>query len=406
MLGFVLASCGSKTGLEAPDADLPDATPDATVRERCVELPPETDRILVDFTLPVSLAVIDLFFLIDATASMEDEIDNVREGLTDVVVPGVRRAIPDAAFGLSFLGEFPVEPHGPRDVRPYDLRVPITQDIPRVEGALEGVPEWGNFDEPEAQVEALYQVATGEGLPGRFMDILPPSIGCPSGGTGGVCFRNDSLPVVILITDAPFHNGPDGRNAYRGIPEAHSYAEAVDALLDISVRVIGLGARDLGAESPMPDLRRVASDTGAVREDGAPLAFDIGSRGNRVGSGIVDAVERLAQGLPLDVDAVAEDVIGDRIDARELIAEIVPRSADPRDGVVAIGETRFIGVTPGTEVTFEVVIDGSAFERRSETVFVPARVQFRAFGRSRLGSEQFTIAIVGESGEGCADSEF
>ncbi len=68
---------------------------------------------------------------------MSDEIDNVRNRLSDVVVPGVRAAIPDAAFGLALLGEFPVEPFGPPTVRPYELRAPVTRDVVRVEGGLE-----------------------------------------------------------------------------------------------------------------------------------------------------------------------------------------------------------------------------------------------------------------------------
>lgn len=403
-LAACAVGCGAKTGLDTPDASMDagvdggDAGMDAGMPPRCVEVPPDEGPVRVAFTAPVSLAVVDVFFLIDATASMVDEIDNVRSGLRTRVVPGVRAAIPDAAFGVALVGEFPEEPYGPPGVSPYELRAPVTRDVLAVESALERVPSWGNFDDPEAQVEGLYQVATGEGLE----PWIDPSFGCPRGGIGGVCFRLDSLPVVVLITDAPMHNGPDGDDPYRGItPPPHDFDEAIEALRALGIRVLGLGARDPGRPSAMPHLRAVARATDTVDESGSPMVFDIGARGDEVDEGIVRAIERLAAGLPLDVDAVVEDVPGDSIDARTLITEIRPVSADPPSGVARIDEDRFVGVMPGTRVTFEVVVDPEPILPIDSTERVPARIIFRAFGRSRVGLEDVVLVFPGPEGEGC-----
>lgn len=397
----LLVGCGAKTGLDTPDAARDagmDAGSDAGTPPRCVEIPPDEGPVRVAFTAPVELAVVDVFFLIDATASMVDEIDNVRAGLRGRVVPGVRRAIPDAAFGVALVGEFPVEPYGPRDVRPYELRAPITRDVLTVESALERVPSWGNFDDPEAQVEGLYQVATGEGL-GRWIE---PALGCPMGGIGGVCFRLDSLPVVVLITDAPMHDGPDGADPYRGIdPPPHDFDQTVAALRALGVRVLGLGARDVGRPSALPHLREMARATDTVDDRGQPMVFDIGAEGDRVDNGIVQAVQRLALGLPLDVDAVVEDAPGDTVDAATLVVDIRPVSADPPGGVDGIDGSRFVGVLAGTRVTFEVVVDPSPLLPVDSTRRVPARIIFRAFGRSRVGLEDVVLVIPGPDGEGC-----
>jgi hypothetical protein len=398
------AACGSKTGLDAPDAtvDASAPDPDAGVPPVCVEVPPGSDRVTASFTVPVTLAVVDVVFVLDSTASMIDEIDNVRSGLRRRVVPGVREAIPDAAFGVVLAGEFPVRPHGPRDVQPYLLRTVVTTDVRTVEAALSDVPSWANFDDPEAQVEALYQLATGEGL----LPFIEPSFGCPMGGTGAVCFRHDSLPVVVLITDAPFHNGPDGANPYEEVdPAPHQYEEAVDALVARDIRVFGLGARDVGRDSPHEHLRRLARDTGTVDGAGQPFFQDIGSRGDRVGSSIVDAIQQLASGLLLDVDAVVQDVPGDAIDARALVTRVRPRSADPPGGVRAIEPDRFLGVEPGTRVTFEAEVDVSSLPPSDSTRRVPARIIFRAFGRSRVGEQDVIIVVPGIDGGGCDDME-
>jgi len=396
--------CGAKTGLDTPDAVV-DAAPDVMMDAelppaRCIEVPPGTDVVRADFTVPVTLAVVDVFFLIDATASMTDEIENVRERLADVVVPGTRREIPDAAFGLAFVGEFPVDPHGPRRVRPYELRSTITTDILQIEAQLETVPTWGNHDDPEAQIEGLYQVVTGEGLD----PWIDPTLGCPRGGVGGVCFRTDSLPVIVLITDAPMHNGPPGvlpvePYEFEG---PHSYAETMNELRSAGIRVIGLGASDARRPSPLPHLREVANDTGATAEGGT-LVFDIGSTGDGVGVGIVDAIRSLAEGLPLDVDALVEDVAGDELDARALVSAVRPLRAEPMSGVREVGEGVFIGVQPGTLVTFQLEVDASAIPASDSTRRVPARIIFRAFGRSRLGREDVVIVLPGMDGGGCED---
>jgi len=406
-LALLFSACGAKTGLSAPDmgpdfgVDMgPDMGPPPPPPPTCVEVPRNGETVDADFELPVALAVVDVFFLLDATASMIDEIDTIRNRLRDRVVPGVRAAIPDAAFGVALFGEFPVEPHGPSDVDPFQMRRTITTDIIQVETALEGLPRWGNFDEPEAATEGLYQVATGEGL----APWIDRTAGCARGGEGGACFRSTALPVILLITDAPMNNGP------RGVPPVstydfdgpHSYVEALEALDRIGVLVIGLWATDFGSMSPAQHLRRVSQDTGAVDGD-EPLARSIGGGGGGVGEGIVSAITRLAEGTPLDVDALVEDVRGDEYDARDLVLAVEPLRADPPDGISGIEGGVFVGTRPGTRVTFRVRLDPEAVPDSAETLRIPARVVFRAFGRSRLGAEDVIFLIPGTDGESCDD---
>ncbi|MFK8003503.1 MAG: vWA domain-containing protein [Polyangiales bacterium] len=406
----LLIGCGAKTGLYYDDGggpdirdagmDTPDVPPDVPIP--CFEVPREAGPVDIAFVLPVALRVADVFFLIDATASMEDEIDTIRERLRSDVVPGVRARIPEAQFGVALVGEFPVSGFGPPEVSPYDMRQQVTDELISVEAALERFPTWGNFDEPEAQVEGLFQVATGAGL----LPWIEPSSGCPRGGRGGACFRRDALPVVLLITDAPMNNGPRGIRpqtdydfvgANRG---PHTFQEAVDAANDLGIFVIGLGARDALSASPMPHLRAMAQATGAIA-NGELLAIDIGGDGAGVGEGIVNAIARLAEGTLLDVDAVIEDVPGDEFDARTLVESIAPLEATPSSGVREITADSFLGVVPGTSVTFRVQVDAASVPLRAETLRIPARVLFRAFGRSRLDRREILLVVPGEDGGSC-----
>lgn len=403
LVAVLVSACGAKTALESPDAPTDAARlPDAFVRSiECVEVPRERNRVLASFTLTARLRVVDVMFVIDSSASMRDEIEGVRRGLRDRVVPGVRAEIPEALFGVAIFGEFPVFPHARpgSDVGPYELRTPITGDVGRVEVALERTPVWGNLDDPEASVEAIYQVATGEGLE----PFIAPSLGCPR-GVGGACFRPEAFHVVLLVTDAPMHNGPPGVppvSRYAFTPAPHTYEQMLEALRRIDAIVIGLGASDAFRPSPMPHLVALARDSGAVDSSGAPLAFDIGGSGDRIGAEVVAALRRLAEGVPLDVDATIEDRPGDAWDARTLVAEVRASAADPPDGVAAVGTSSFEGVRPGTRLTFEIVVDTSGLPPTSERLEIPARLVMRESRRARLGEVDFVIVVPGQDGIGC-----
>ncbi len=404
---LALSGCGAKTGLYAPDVDAGfDAGFDAGPPPRpCVEVPIDAGEVTAELDVPAALAVIDLMFLIDSTGSMRDEIDAVREGLRARVVPGVRSAIPDAAFGVALFGEFPVLPHGGPDVLPYELRSPITTEVTRVEAALDETPTWGNRDDAEATIEGLFQVVTGAGYgaPGT-PGFVPASAGCPSGGFGGACFRDDALPIVMLITDAPMHNGPPDvapLEPYGFEPAPHGYDETVAAVVRAEVLVVPLAARDPGRPSPDEHLRRLALDTDSLDSSGDPLLFDIGSGGDLIGAEIVSAVQFVASDVPLDVDAIAEDVPGDAVDAGELLRGVRALRAEPPENVDRIEGDTFFGVVPGTRLTFGVIVDASGLAPAPMRRVFPARILFRASGRSRLEVREIDLVVPGDDGLGC-----
>lgn len=414
--------CGAKTGLPSPPPLPVDAGPDGGAPVDpdagpppipCVPVPIDGGPVRATLSIPASLQVVDVMFLLDSTGSMLDEIDAVRRGLRERVVPGVRASIPDARFGVALFGEFPFAPHAPRSVEAYALRSQITEDLPRVEAALDNTPVWANDDDPEAAIEGLYQVATGAGYgtPGA-RGAIPASPGCPRGGSGGACFRPEALPVVMLITDAPMHNGPPGippvapYRFHLRDPDAappSTYEQAVDAARAAGILVLGLGASDRNRPSPRRHLSRLLRDTGSVDVRDEPLYFDIGGGGARIGEDIIRAVERVAAGVPLDVDARVEDLPGDEVDATPLLRGVAARSASPASAVDRIEGDRFVGVVPGTVLTFEVTVDASGLAPSVERRVFPARIVFRANDRTSLGTQRIDLVVPGGEGMGCGD---
>ena len=228
LLAFVLLAfgCGAKTGLLVPERD---AAPEPEEEEICVDVDPERRMAELDLEMTTRLLSADVFFLIDCTGSMRGEIANIQRSLTTTIVPAALELIPDVRFGVGAVADFPIADYGAGEDAPFELRRAITDDVAAVQSAIDDLPRWDGGDEAESQVEALYQIATGEGLD----TFVSPSPGCPRMGLGYPCFREGSQPVVMLVTDAPFHNGPHGEFPYIGIfPQPHFFDDAMEALAD------------------------------------------------------------------------------------------------------------------------------------------------------------------------------
>ena len=87
-------------------------------------------------------------------------------------------------------------------------------------------------DTPESGYEALYQIASGEGLD----PWIEPYEG---DGAGGVGFREGALHVVVHVTDAPSH---DTRSYAPAVAGAHGPSDALAALRAIDARVLGIAS--------------------------------------------------------------------------------------------------------------------------------------------------------------------
>jgi hypothetical protein len=404
VLGSLIATgCGAKTGLDVPDSSLNssrDAGMDAGVDADipCIEIPLDGGIIEVPLDIEAQLARADVLFLVDTTASMGDEIDQIREGLRDTIAPGIDSAIPDSALGVAHFEDFPSPDCGDGSDTPFELLLPITTDLNRVQAAVDSLELGNGLDRPESQVEALYQTATGEGIGG----YVPPSFGCPSGGNGYPCFRTDALPVILLFTDAPFHNGPGGSEDYSCeiTPAPHTYEQARTALNRLGIRVMGMYS---GEGEGLGDLRQLATDTEAV-EDGDPLVADIGQRGERLSTEVVAAIRTLADVIEFDVDTVLVDPdLTDDIDPRDFIEEVRPVRAEPMDRIegIDLATSSFIGVRAGTRVFFELRIRGGSVVPGPVPRRVRLEIVFRGDRRTRLGSRLIDLVIPAADGTGC-----
>jgi hypothetical protein len=303
--------------------------------------------------------------MIDTTGSMGGPITNIRTSLstpTTGIIDRIRSEIPDTWFGVGEFKDYPVISYGGTTDYAYRNRQDLTMDATAAQAAVSALSASGGYDGPESHGPALWAMATGMGLEGTS-GLTADRSDCPMSTSGYPCFREGAVPIVIMITDIQMHNDPRGLDAYDDAllgGHAPTYPEVIAALTANSVRVIGVAT---GANGE-PDLRSLATDTGAVDATGAPLVSRTGSGG--VGDEVVSQVRTLANQTPIDISLQYEDDAGDAVDTLAAFVDHleantagdIGRMCEPRvaedtdmDGFPDV----FRGVTPGQRVCFDIV---------------------------------------------------
>ncbi len=265
-----------------------------------------------DLDFSTQLQAVDLYVLLDRSGSMATEIQAVKNNLASVV-SGLKcqtgqttGCIPDLWAGAGTLG---YQASGLAafqswvDVQP----TPSFATVPTTEPA-------GCCNEPSTF--ATYAAVTGQGGSAYGMSGVParatcngsPAANAGYGTFGYPCFRQGALPVVLLATDeAPLSGTQVYTTPNWGSVVAPAYTTRKAKLVGI------LGSSP--EAGTLANLQTMATSTGAVdaANGNAPLVFD--GAGANAATAIRDGILALANGLPLDINAVTADVGGDAVDA-------------------------------------------------------------------------------------------
>ncbi|MBL8719583.1 MAG: hypothetical protein JNL79_26580 [Myxococcales bacterium] len=193
---------------------------------------------------------VDVGILMDTTASMGGEINNLKDTLsapTTGIIASLKKAIPSVGVGIGRFDDFPVAPFGydgtgAKDV-PFELLTPITTTEAKAQSAVALLNPYRGGELPESQYEAQYQFLTGEGFTwtagagGKIDPHVPPA-----GTTGGANFRAGSLPVVVLITDASWFEKTVYDSGTTGKLSPHDKAAVVGAYDKLKAKFVGVHA--------------------------------------------------------------------------------------------------------------------------------------------------------------------
>jgi hypothetical protein len=307
---------------------------------------PDPMRDTLDFATNIRSA--DVYFLIDTTGSMSAAIANVRTSLSTPstgIIDQVRASIADTEFGV---GDF----KDAGDPYIFQHRTDITTDAAAAQAGVSALSASGGGDTPEGDTPSLWSLVTGGALTGTAART-----GCPAGTFGYACFREGAVPIIVVVTDAPFHNGPGGTN-----PSSYTdYNTMRDAVVGVHARVMGVAI----GSAPVTDLNAIATDSGAVDGSGAPLVTLAAS--GAVSTTVVDQIRVLASQSRFDISITFEDDPSDTVDTFPAFVDHVEANTagdvtrgcgahaaidTNSDGVL----DTFPDVTAGERVCFDIVV--------------------------------------------------
>ncbi|MBA3397422.1 MAG: VWA domain-containing protein [Deltaproteobacteria bacterium] len=321
-----------------------------------------------DLDFSTKLQAVDIYVMLDRSGSMSTEITAIKNNLAAVVNQvacpplgsgAAGNCIPDLWAGAGTIGYSGTNGQAfthSVDVQPNPsfANVPITE------------PAGGCCAEP--LTFGAYAAVTGLGGGANFGlgTTVPARASCAgspaaNGGYttfGYPCFRQGALPVVLLATDEPpLSAGDTNKNP--------SWDNVVKPqYLSTKARVIGILGDNISTNTDV-DLRKMATDTGAVdaANNNAPLVFN--GSGAGAPAAIKTGILALANGLPLDINAVTADVPGDAVNAVTAFVDHIQTlqlgTAQCANGLTDVDtnadtfKDKYLQVRTGTPVCWKVV---------------------------------------------------
>jgi len=165
---------------------------------------------------------LDVALVIDVTGSMSDVIGEVTHSAGQIVAD-VRALVPDAAFALATLADYPAgdgllslftDYGGPGDY-PWRVDQDFTQDETRVQAALDNIVLMDGGDEAESYLRALYET--------QFLS-----------------WREGSRRIVVLFGDSYPHDPDPGRDESEGSADDLTLDEVTKELTAADITVLGV----------------------------------------------------------------------------------------------------------------------------------------------------------------------
>lgn len=266
---------------------------------------------------------LDVLLLQDLSGSFDDDLPTVRR-LVPNLVSALQKRQPDSTFGVASFTDKPIDPFGISGDYVYRLNQQQTTDATAIQSTVNNLTvretSGGAFDGPEAQLEGLLQTALRS--------------------QSEIGFRDSARRVVVVATDAEFHQAGDGRKA--GITKPNNLDRTLDG-----------NPPGTGEDYPsIPQVRQALINANlvpvfAVTKDQIATYRDLVDDSDGDGLGFGSVVELKSDSSNL-VDAITTglDVVGREIN-------VVPVS-DDFGYVKEITPPKFTDVLPGQKLTFRV----------------------------------------------------
>ncbi len=317
------------------------------------------------FSFQTRIRAADVMFVVDTTGSMGSTIANVQSTLMTRIVPGIVAAIGpmgNVRYGIAGHGDY--ASGGTNHDGAMRLYQRLTRDAAAVQRASMNLRAAGGGDGPESQVPAMYSLLEGHGQAsygGTATRRVNPVTDCMMApdepeSFGWGCFQVGRVPIMVLFSDAPWHNGPGNSNPYSPADTNATYDRLRADMIRRGAYFVGI---DVGSGSTFANSTMLATATMTLNGMGQPIAFR--GAASAVAQQVIDAVSTIAGQSRQNITTRTDP---DRMEMRlpmgrttaEFIRAVVPFGAVPEapGGYDRKDMTTFYNVSPDARVEFEV----------------------------------------------------
>ncbi|MDB4946746.1 MAG: hypothetical protein JWP97_6280 [Labilithrix sp.] len=309
----------------------------------------------------------DVAFSMDTTGSMAGSIDALKTSLAGSLLGSLQTAIPNVGLGI-------IDFRDQGDAWVALVRQPITTNLASAQAAVNAMSAGGGGDGPEASISSMQFILDGKANPigiGAHTNTVP-------GTYGGADFRAGSVPVVVNVTDAEWHD-PSGNASMSSLIAAFGATKAKFVGISVGFDESQANALSDATASNVPPSAFAGCAAGkcCTGNNGAPRNADgpggtcrlnfLASGGTGLGNSVVQAISAIAVGTTFDVKAQAanDPKNAGGVDATKFIKAL--RAMDegsPANGCPAAAakdsdgdgiKDTFLAVKAGTPVCFEVI---------------------------------------------------
>ena len=195
LLTLPMSAVAVGLSMAAPDAawssSLTTSIPGSPVTPSSVDvfLTPDEDPVTFDVSVEVgNPSALDVFLLNDLSSSFFIDLPNVKAAIPSLV-SGLNAISSDVLLGMGSFIDKPIDPFGLSTDYVYQTEISLTNDFANLQSTVNGLKVRGGRDSPESQLEALMQAA-----------LRKTEVG----------WRDDAFSVIVLQTDAKYHQAGDG----------------------------------------------------------------------------------------------------------------------------------------------------------------------------------------------------
>ena len=285
----------------------------------------------------------DVEFVIDTTGTMSGELSSLKTSVASISqkLGGV---IPDLQVGIAGHDDYPVGGFGFAPDLPFYIPTggKITNVAADTTTALAALSIHNGMDDPESQITAMWASLVNDWYTWPTGPLVAPDNSIPADRFGRMGFRKNALPVVVGISDAPFHDGKrvsspaSLHDTYYFNAQSPYPPPTIDTLVQTmkttGAHYIGVAADDgIRSGDPYEDMAYLSEQTGSMAPPSAfgvsgkcktalggndlaspdgtggkcRLVFDVYKNGVGLGDRVVDGVTALLKSLLLDVRVLA-----------------------------------------------------------------------------------------------------